>query len=156
MPPFTKTKVNGDAGLAVPMFTAPKFASGGAVTCGELTVMGRVIFVLNAPDVPLMAMFCVPVEALGAAVSVSRAVPVVGFGLKVAVTENGRPEAERLTLPVNPFVPVTVIVDVVDIPSTTDTDGDDALKLKPGPGTTVKTIGVDAVWVPDLASIVNE
>ena len=37
------------------------------------------------------------------AVKVSVLAPVVGFGEKDAVTPLGRPEAERVTLPVNPF-----------------------------------------------------
>ena len=34
---------------------------------------------------------------------------VVGFGKKDAVTPLGRPEAERVTLPVNPFWGVTLM-----------------------------------------------
>jgi len=37
------------------------------------------------------------------AVSVSTLDPVVGFGEKDAVTPLGRPDAERVTLPANPF-----------------------------------------------------
>ena len=43
-------------------------------------------------------------------------VPVVGFGLKDAVTPLGRPDAESITLPVNPPEPVTVTVLVADAP----------------------------------------
>ena len=37
------------------------------------------------------------------AVKVTVLLPVVGFGEKDAVTPLGRPEAERVTLPVNPL-----------------------------------------------------
>jgi hypothetical protein len=116
MPPFTKTKASGVAGLEVPMLTAPKLVGGGAVTCGKVTARERVVDVVRAPDLPVMVMFCVPSGALVAAVTVSRAVVEVGFGAKVAVTEDGRPETARLTLPVNPFTPVIAIVDVADVP----------------------------------------
>ena len=96
--------------------TAPKFTAGGAATCGAAVVRERVVDAVRPPDLPVMVMFCVPSGAKVAAVSVSKAVPVVGFGLNVAVTAEGRPEAARLTLPVNPFTPVTAIVDVADEP----------------------------------------
>jgi len=44
-----------------------------------------------------------PTTAELLAVRVSVLAPVVGFGEKDAVTPLGRPEAERATLPVNPF-----------------------------------------------------
>jgi hypothetical protein len=49
----------------------------------------------------MVSVYC-PVAAVLVAVSVSVAEEVVGFGLKDAVTPLGRPETERLTLPVNP------------------------------------------------------
>ena len=116
VPPFTKTKVSGVTELGVPMLTDPKFAGGGAATCGAVTVRERVVDAIKAPDLPVMVMFCVPVGALVAAVNVRTALVEVVFGLKVAVTEDGRPEAARLTLPVNPFNPVTAIVEVEEIP----------------------------------------
>jgi hypothetical protein len=63
-------------------------------------------------------MVTVPVEA-GAvllAVRVRTLVPDVGFVPHVAVTPVGKPEAARLTLPVNPYSGVTVTVDVVEPP----------------------------------------
>ena len=53
-----------------------------------------------------------PEAAVSLAVSVSMLVPVVGFGVNDAVTPLGSPDATRLTLPVNPFLGVTVMVDV--------------------------------------------
>src|SRR5215467_2469861 len=52
----------------------------------------------------------VPVAAPAAAVSVSELVLVVGFVPKDAVTPLGKPEADRVTLPVKPLVGLTVIV----------------------------------------------
>lgn len=45
----------------------------------------------------------VPRAAELLAVSVTVADPVAGFGEKDAVTPLGRPDAARLTLPVNPY-----------------------------------------------------
>jgi hypothetical protein len=52
----------------------------------------------------------VPVAAVAAAVNVSVLVDEVGFVPKLAVTPDGNPEADKLTLPVNPPEGVTVIV----------------------------------------------
>ena len=52
----------------------------------------------------------VPVAAVPPAVIVSLLLPVVGFGLKDAVTPLGNAEVFRLTLPLNAFTGFTVIV----------------------------------------------
>ena len=52
----------------------------------------------------------VPVAALALAVSVNELVVVAEAGLNEAVTPLGRPDAEKLTLPVKPFWGATVIV----------------------------------------------
>ena len=62
------------------------------------------------PDVPLMVTVTVPVVAVVLAVSVKVLVLAVLVGLKDAVTPLGRPEADKLTLPVKPPRGVTVIV----------------------------------------------
>ena len=41
VPPLTMVKVRGITGLVVPMFTAPKLVSGGALTKRGLTVTAR-------------------------------------------------------------------------------------------------------------------
>jgi len=64
------------------------------------------------PEVPVIVTVAVPVVAVLLAVSVSVLLPVVLAGLNEAVTPLGRPEADRLTLPVNPLAGFTVIVDV--------------------------------------------
>lgn len=55
----------------------------------------------------------VPVAAVALAVNVRVEVLVAGFALNPAVTPLGRPEAERVTLPSNPFAGATVMVLVV-------------------------------------------
>ena len=62
------------------------------------------------PDVPVIVTVEVPATAVLLAVNVSVLVLVAGFGLNDGVTPAGRPDAVRFTLPVNPFVGVTVIV----------------------------------------------
>ena len=62
------------------------------------------------PDVPVIVTVAVPVVAVLLAVSVSVLAVVVLFGLNVAVTPPGRPEADKLTLPLKPFCGATVIV----------------------------------------------
>lgn len=57
-----------------------------------------------------MVTVAVPVVAVELAVSVTTLVDVVGLVPKLAVTPEGKPEAERLTLPVKPPEGVTVIV----------------------------------------------
>ena len=52
----------------------------------------------------------VPVAAVELALSVKTLVDVVGFVPKLAVTPDGKAEADKVTLPVKPFAGVTVIV----------------------------------------------
>ena len=78
---------------------------GRAVTVRAIVVIGD-----KLPDVPVMATVTVLVVAVLLAVSVKVLVAVVGFGLKEAVTPLGKPDADKLTLPLKPFCGVTVIV----------------------------------------------
>jgi len=55
------------------------------------------------PDFPVIVTLYCPRAAELLAISVSTLDPVVGFGEKDAVTPLGRPDAERVTLPANPF-----------------------------------------------------
>jgi hypothetical protein len=71
------------------------------------------------PDLPRTLTLKVPVVAELLTVSVNVLVEVEGFGLKEAVTPLGRLEAEKLTLPLNPFVGWIVIVDVPVLPRAT-------------------------------------
>ena len=62
------------------------------------------------PNVPVMVTVTVPVAAVLLAVSVNVLVLAVLLGLNDAVTPLGRPDADKLTLPLKPFCGVTVIV----------------------------------------------
>ena len=80
------------------------------VPFGFTTVKEIVVVWVSEPDVPVMVTGKVPVVAVALAVKVTTLVEVVGFVPKVAVTPAGKPEAERVTLPVNPPEGVTVTV----------------------------------------------
>lgn len=69
-----------------------------------------VVVFVRPPDTPVTVTVTVPGAAAALAVSVKVLVFAVGFGLKAALTPLGRADAERLTLPVNPFCGETVIV----------------------------------------------
>ena len=62
------------------------------------------------PETPVIVTTDVPVDAVPLAVSVNVLVLVVLPGLNDAVTPAGRPEADRLTLPLKPFCGVTEMV----------------------------------------------
>ena len=82
----------------------------------EFTVSASFVVAVKLPDVPVMVTVADPVVAVLLAVSVSTLVPVVGFVPNAAVTPLGRPDAARVTLPVNPPTSVTVIVLVPLLP----------------------------------------
>ncbi len=65
---------------------------------------------VKLPDVPVIVTVTVPVVAVLLAVSVKVLEVVAGFGLKDAVTPLGRPDGDKLTLPLKPFCGVIVIV----------------------------------------------
>jgi hypothetical protein len=64
-----------------------------------LTVRLMVVVSLSVPDLPEMLIADVPVEAAPLTARVKLLVPVVLVGLKVAMTPDGRPDAERVTVP---------------------------------------------------------
>ncbi len=70
-----------------------------------------------------------PVVAVLLAVSVSVLVLVVLLGLNDGVTPLGKPEADKLTLPVKPFCGVTVLVLVPLVPWVIVTLDGDAERL---------------------------
>jgi hypothetical protein len=81
-----------------------------------LTVKASEVEEVREPLVPVTVTIADPMLAALLAVSVNTLVPAVEFGLKDAVTPLGNPEAARVTVPVNPFAPVTVMVDVLEAP----------------------------------------
>jgi len=82
----------------------------------EFTVRLIEVVWVRVPEVPVIVTDAVPVVAVALAVSVKTLVEVVGLVPKLAVTPAGRPEAERVTLPVNPPDGVTVIVELPLVP----------------------------------------
>ncbi len=68
----------------------------------ELMVNEMVVVCVSVPDVPVIVTVEVPVVAVVLAVNVTTLVDVVGLVPKLAVTPLGRPEADKVTLPVNP------------------------------------------------------
>lgn len=83
---------------------------------GALTVRAMVVVAIRLPEVPVMITVAFPVVAELLAVRVRTLVAVVGLVPNVAVTPLGRPEAASVTLPVNPFKSVTVMVLVPLLP----------------------------------------
>ena len=69
-----------------------------------------VVVFVKLPEVPVMVTVTFPVVAVLLAVSVNVLVLAVLLGLNDAVTPLGRPDADKLTLPLKPFCGVTVMV----------------------------------------------
>ena len=69
-----------------------------------------VVVLVKLPDMPVTVTVAAPVAAVLLAVSVNVLVLAVLLGLNDAVTPLGRPDADKLTLPVKPFCGVTVMV----------------------------------------------
>ena len=106
---------------------------------------------VNAPDVPVtITGIGPPMVAEPLAVSVSTVVVVVLSGRNVAVTPLGKPEAAKLTVPVNPLVGVTVIVLGPLLPCTTLRAPGDADNVKFGGAVTVRLTVVVCVREPDV------
>jgi hypothetical protein len=75
-----------------------------------------VVLFVKLPDVPVTVTVTVPVVAVLLAVNVNVLVLGVLIGLNDAVTPLGRPVADKLTLPLNPFSGVTVMLLVPVVP----------------------------------------
>lgn len=73
-----------------------------------VTVRASEVELVKVPEVPVTVTVAEPVVAVPLAVSVK--VLVLLLGLKDAVTPAGKPEADKLTLPVKPFSGVTEMV----------------------------------------------
>ncbi len=71
------------------------------------------------PETPVTVTLKVPSAAVLLAVSVNVLVLAVLLGLNDAVTPLGRPDADKLTLPLKPFCWVTVMVLAPLVPWTT-------------------------------------
>lgn len=98
----------------------------------RLTVRETVVVCVLPPPVPVMVMVRVPVVArvVVLSVRVEVPVPVIEVGLKVAVTPDGRPLADKVTAELNPPETVLVIVEVPELPPVTVIDVGEALRVK--------------------------
>jgi hypothetical protein len=74
-----------------------------SVKLGPWIESDKVVVSVRLPEVPVMVRVLLPTLAVLLAVRVSVLVPVVEVGEKEALTPLGRPDRERLTLPVNPY-----------------------------------------------------
>ena len=93
--------------------------------------------------------------AVPLAVSVSVLVVVAEVGLNAAVTPLGKPDADKLTLPLKPFTGLTVTVSVPLAPCVILTLFVDADRLKSGAAFTVRLTVVVCVRLPDVPVIVT-
>lgn len=74
------------------------------------TVRETVVVAVRVPDVPVTVTVAGPVVAVLLAEMVSVLLPVAGFGPKAAVTPFGSADVLKLTLPLNPFCGVMLMV----------------------------------------------
>ena len=110
---------------------------------------------MKLPEVPVIVTVAVPVVAVPLAVSVSVLVVVAEVGLNAAVTPLGKPDADKLTLPLKPFTGLTVTVSVPLAPCVILTLFVDADRLKSGAAFTVRLTVVVCVRLPDALVIVT-
>ncbi len=103
---------------------------------GGFTVRETVALLVKLPDVPVTVSVTVPVVAVLLAVKVSVLLLAVLPGLNEAVTPLGRPDADKLTLPLKPFSGVMVMLLVPVAPCTIVTLLGDAEREKVGCGAT--------------------
>ena len=124
----------------------------------EFTVRLIEVVCVRDPDVPVTVIEAAPVAAVELAVNVRTLLPVVGLVPNAAVTPEGNPEADKLTLPVNPPDGVSVIVLVAVDPCVTLTLDGDADSEKSGVATAFTVKEIEVVWVnaPDVPVIVTD
>jgi len=76
----------------------------------------RVVVAVRLPETPVIVTLYCPTLAELLAESVRVLVLVVGFGVQSAATPLGRPETERVTLPVKPYWGLTYKYEVPELP----------------------------------------
>ncbi len=121
------------------------------VVVAPVTVRAMVVVAVRLPEVPVMVTVAVPAVAELLAVSDRTLDVVVLVGLNDAVTPLGKPDAARLTLPVNPFWSVTVMVLVPPEPPGLIVKLLGAAdRVKSGGPVTVRVMVVVAVRLPEV------
>src|SRR5262249_3953272 len=112
------------------------------------TLRTTAVVLARLPEVPVMVTVAIPVTAAAPAENVTTLVAVAGLGLNDAVTPSGRPDADRVTLPLNPNcgVIVTVLVPLAPwLPFRLDGDDDNAKFGGGGGGEEMETLSKVAV-----------
>ena len=99
-----------------------------------LTVRVIVAVLVKVPDVPVMVTLEVPIVAVVPTLRVTVVEAGSGLELKEAVMPLGRPDAEKVTLPVKPFRGDTVIPLEPAVPCTMARPVGEAESVKPGCG----------------------
>ena len=112
-------------------------------------VRETVVALVSVPDVPVTVTVTVPVVAVLLAVIVRVLVFVVLAGLNEGVTPLGRPEADKLTLPLKPLSGFTVIVLAPLAPCVMVRLLGEAESVKFGGGLTVRESAVELDRLPD-------
>lgn len=115
-----------------------------------VTVRVMAVVFVKPPDVPVIVTVNPPVCAVVEAVSVSVLLVAVLMGLKEAVTPLGKPEADKLALPVNPFCPASVTVVIPLAPCAMPNIAGVAAIVKLPAETTVRLTVVVLVKVPEV------
>ena len=127
--------------------------------CAAFTVRDSVAVCVIPPPVPVMVTFTVPVAAVLLAVRVRLEVPGVPTeaGLKLAVTPEGRPEADNETVELKPPSAEVETVTPAELPCVTETLEGARLKVKSGgcAAVTVTAIVVVCVTPPPVAVTVT-
>jgi hypothetical protein len=102
---------------------------------GTVTVSATVVVAVNEPDVPVIVTVAglEVTAAVELAVKVSSSVFVSTPAVKLAVTPVGRPEAAKVTAPVNPSTG-TIVISSPELlaPWATDMLAEESVRLKPG------------------------
>lgn len=121
VPPASRAIVNADAEGANVKLPVP----------AEPTVSATEVDAVSVPEVPVIVTVDVPATAVLLAANVTTLVAVAGLVPNVAVTPLGKPDAARVTAPVNPPASFTAIVSVPLVPGATESAvvEDESVKL---------------------------
>lgn len=123
----------------------------------EVMVKAIVVVWVTPPPVAVSVTLLVPVAAIALAVKVKVELPLPGAameaGLKLAVTPEGRPEADRETAALNPPITAVVIALVPELPCTMDRLAGEALTLKSGTTTVRATVAVCVTPPPEAVTV---